>query len=82
MDDLPFYEKHLKILTRRADEVARSASEAIKWKDSLDCLSRSLAYVYTDILKFCDDARRLFPSRSRGIVVYHQMQLNLFAHAK
>ncbi len=66
---LPLYEKHMVILTRRASEIVESVDEAAKWRDTMNCLSRSLAYVYMDILQFCDDARRLFPARNQGMII-------------
>ncbi len=63
---LPLYGKHLVILRRHACAIAKDANEALKWRDTLQCLSKSLAYVYADILQFCNDVRNLFPARYQG----------------
>ena len=67
---LPLYGKHLVILRRHAIAIATSADEAAKWRKTLDCLSRSLSYVYADILNFCHDARNLFPGGQQGPSFY------------
>ena len=67
---LPLYGKHMKILQRHAVAIASSADKAVKWQKTLDCLSKSLAYVYADILNFCHDARNLFPRRQQGPSFY------------
>ena len=67
---LPLYGKHMVILQRHAVAIASSADEAVKWQKTLDCLSKSLAYVYADILNFCHDARNLFPRRQQGPSFY------------
>ena len=67
---LPLYGKHIVILQRHAVAIASSTDEAVKWRKTLDCLSKSLAYVYADILNFCHDARNLFPRRQQGPSFY------------
>ena len=67
---LPLYGKHMAILKRHAVAIASSEDEAAKWQKTLDCLSKSLAYVYADILQFCHDARNLFPRRQQGPSFY------------
>ena len=69
-EGLPLYAKHMVILQRHAVAIASSADEAVKWQKTLDCLSKSLAYVYADILNFCHDARNLFPRRQQGPSFY------------
>ena len=55
------------ILKRHAAEIATNTGAAHEWRDTLDCLSKSLAYVYADILAFCNDAREMFPRKDKGL---------------
>lgn len=76
--NLPLYGKHLVILRRRACAIAKDANEALKWRDTLQCLSKSLAYVYADILQFCNDVRNLFPARYQGQLRYRRFHPAIF----
>lgn len=53
------------ILQRHAFAIANSADEAAKRREILQRLSKSLAYVYTDVLEFCDGARNLENTKIR-----------------
>ena len=48
---LPLYERNLDIIREHAESIAQDVKEAAKWQDILQCLSKSLAHVYADMIK-------------------------------
>jgi hypothetical protein len=57
---LRLWEVQVNVLRQRLTE-KRSQEGNAKWQSSLDCLSKSMSYVYADIIQFCSDGCRLLP---------------------
>jgi hypothetical protein len=57
---LPLWDVQVRVLRERLAE-QRSQEDSTKWQNSLDCLSKSMSYVYADIIQFCSDGCRLLP---------------------
>lgn len=57
---LPLWDIQVRVLRERLEQ-KRDEEDKVEWENSLDCLSKSMPYLYADIIQFCSDGCRLLP---------------------